>query len=132
MVSPLPVHAMFFHNFQIQYGMTKKTGERGGKINKGALGFSQSLPACCYFKILSLCCEFCCLWQICRLSKTTTPFQISLGEMVNILVFAWKCQVRWLFHCLSDRLRHTSELQSQKINSRNNNNRKSNQVTYET
>lgn len=69
--------------------------ESGGKINKGALRFSQSVPACCYFKILSLRCEFRCLWQICKLSKTTTPFQISLGEMVNILVFAWKCQVRW-------------------------------------
>lgn len=90
-----PVHSVFFHNFQIQYGMMKKTGESGGKINKGALRFSQSLPARCYFKILSLRWEFCCLWQICRLSKTTTPFQISLGGMVNILVFAWKCQVRW-------------------------------------
>lgn len=39
--------------------------------------------------------EFCCLWQICRLSKTSTLFQISLGEIVNILVFAWKCQECW-------------------------------------
>lgn len=44
-----PVHAMFFHNFQIQYGKTKKLVRTGGKINKCALRFSQSLPACCCF-----------------------------------------------------------------------------------
>lgn len=45
--------------------------------NTDVLRFSQSLTGCCYFKILSLHCKFCCLWQIYRLSKTTTPFKIS-------------------------------------------------------
>lgn len=60
--------------------------------NTDVLRFSQSRTGCCYFKILSLHCKFCCLWQIYRLSKTTTPFKISYRKIVNILVFAWSAK----------------------------------------
>lgn len=87
---PLFLCIVFFsHNFQIQQEIGKKIGLSKTKISyKDALRFSQSLTGCCYFKILSSHCEFCCLWQIYRLSKTTIPFKISYDEIVNILVFA--------------------------------------------
>lgn len=90
-----PFTLLFSTTFKNNMEITKKEKESRGKINKDILIFSQYLPAWCYFKILSLQCEFCCLWQICRLSKTVLPFQISLGKIINILVFAWKCQVYW-------------------------------------